>query len=360
MRIVLVTETFYPAVDGTTTTLKATADRLVDLGHTVRIIAPGPGLASYRGCDVVRVQPWEPTGAQVRAAVDAFTPDLVQAASPRLVGRKALKHARRLGIPTLVVEQAPVSDLVADHWRATVAARADTLLVTSRWMLERVAALGVTARLWTPGVDTAAFTPGLRDQWLHDAWSKARSRQGRRVVVGHVGGLHKRHGVRRLAELASVDGIRLVVIGDGPERHWLEKRLPGARFTGALGTGDLTVAIPTLDVLVHPGEHETCCHALREAAASGVAVVAPRSGGAPDVVRHLETGLLHDPTDPADLRRAVAAVAADRHRRLLGEQGRRLAEQRTWRDAVDELVGSYYPVPTPVTVQAGSGQDRPS
>ncbi len=48
MRIALVTETFYPAVDGTTTTLKAVADRLVDLGHTVRIIAPGPGLATNR------------------------------------------------------------------------------------------------------------------------------------------------------------------------------------------------------------------------------------------------------------------------------------------------------------------------
>ncbi len=336
------TETFYPAVDSTTTTLKATADRLVDLGHTVRIIAPGPGLASYRGCDVVRVRPLEPTGAQIRTAIDDFAPDLVQAASPRFVGRKALKHARRAGVPTLVVEQSPIHDLAADYWRAKVADRADTLLVTAPWMVGRVAELGAEAGLWLPGVDSRAFASSLRDPWLHDSWSRARSKEGAQVVVGYVGGLHKRNGVRRLTELADVPGIRLVVIGDGPEREWLAKRLPAARFTGTLQTGDLTVALPTLDLLVHPGEHETDCHALREAAASGVPAVVPRSGGAAGVVRHLETGLLYDPTDPRDLRRAVAAVAADNHRRLLGEAARELATGRTWVDAVDELVGSHY------------------
>ncbi|RHW28829.1 glycosyltransferase [Nocardioides immobilis] len=345
MRIALVTESFYPAVDSTTTTLKATADRLVDLGHTVRIIAPGPGLSSYRGCDVVRVRPLEPTGAQTRAALDAFEPDLVHAASPRFVGRKALKHARRTGVATLVVEQSPIHDLAADYWRAKVADRADTLLVTAPWMIGRAAELGAEARLWQPGVDPLAFAPTLRDPWLHDSWSRARAKDGGQVVVGYVGGLHKRNGVRRLAELAQVDGIRLVVIGDGPEREWLAKRLPAARFTGPLQTGDLTVALPTLDVLVHTGEHETDCHALREAGASGVPSVAPRSGGAADVVRHLETGLLYDPADPRDLRRAVAAVAADRHRHLMGAAAREHAVRRTWIDAVDDLVGSFYPAP---------------
>ncbi|MDZ5621538.1 glycosyltransferase [Nocardioides sp. HM23] len=342
MRIALVTETFYPAVDSTTTTLKATADRLVDLGHTVRILAPGPGLASYRGCEVVRVRPLEPTGGQIRTAIDGFEPDLVHAVSPRFVGRKALKHARRTGVPTLVVEQSPILDLAADYWRAKVAERADTLLVTAPWMVGRVAELGADAALWQPGVDPLAFTPRLRDPWLYDSWSRARSKDGPQVVVGYVGSLHKRNGVRRLADLAALQGVRLVVIGDGPERDWLERRLPAARFTGPLHTGDLTVALPTLDVLFHPGEHETDCHALREAAASGVPVVAPRSGGAADVVRHLETGVLYDPADHRDLRRAVAAVAGDRHRGLLGQAARTHVARRTWVDAVDELVGSYY------------------
>lgn len=341
MRIALVTETFYPAVDGTTTTLKAVADRLVDLGHTVRFIAPGPGLATYRTSKVVRVRPLEPTGVQVRAALEQFAPDLVHVTSPGALGRKALKHTSRAGIPSLVVEQSPVLDQSADYWRARVAERADRVLVTSQWMVDRLAEFDVDADLWRPGVDTAAFTPALRDQWLHDSWSRARSADGAQVVVGYVGGLHKRHGVRRLAELSSIRGIRPVVIGAGSQREWLESRLPGARMTGPLCTGDLTVALPTLDVLVHPGEHETCSHALREAAAAGVPVVAPRAGGALDVVRHLETGLLYDPADHRGFRRAVEAVVADRHRGLLGARGRELALERGWGDAVDDLVGHY-------------------
>ncbi len=281
-------------------------------------------------------------GSQVREALRAFGPDLVHVTSPGTLGRKALKHARRLGVPTLVVEQSPLLDVTADYWRSRVADRADRVLVTSTWMTQRLAELGVPgAGRWQPGVDTAAFTPALRDDWLHERWSRARSRSGPLVVVGYVGALRKHHGVRRLAALASVPGIRPVVVGDGPQRRWLEARLPGAKFTGAVPTGELTAMLPSLDVLVHPGAHETCCHTLREAAAAAVPVVAPRSGGATDVVRHLETGLLHDPSDRHGLARAVASLAADPHRALLGHRARELAG-RTWHEAVDELVEQHY------------------
>ncbi len=343
MRIALVTESFYPAVDGSTRTVRAVADRLIDTGHEVRLVAPGPGLASYRRSLVVRVRPLEKPGRQVRAALEEFAPDLVHVTSPGTLGRKALKHAQGLGIATLVSEQSPLLDVTADHWRRTVGDRAGTVLVTSRWMVERLTEFGVAADLWCPGVDTAAFTPRLRDPGLHRTWSRARSRSGPLVVVGYLGSLRKRHDVRRLAELAGIPGTRPVVIGDGPQLGRLRTRLPDAKFTGALGTGDLAVALASLDVLVHPGERETCCHALREAAASGVPVVAPRSGGAVDVVRHLETGLLYDPADPHGLRRAVAAVAGDRHRQLLGQRGREVAGLRDWRAAVDELVTRHYP-----------------
>ncbi|GAA4713018.1 glycosyltransferase [Nocardioides conyzicola] len=345
MRITLVTETFFPAVDGTTTTVKAVVDRLVDTGHEVQLIAPGPGLTTYGGCPVARIRPLDKPGGQVRDALDSFRPDLVHVTSPRTVGRKALKHASRLGVPAVVVEQSPVLDVTADYWRSRVAERAATLLVTSRWMVGRVGDLsegpGDEPKLWAPGVDTAAFTPALRDTWLHDRWSRARSLARPLAVVGYVGSLRNRHDVRRLVDLAQVRGIRPVIVGDGPQRDWLRTRLPGAVFTGTLGTGDLTAVLPSFDLLVHPGTRETCCHALREAGAAGVPVVAPRSGGAPDVVRHLETGLLYDDGRRHGLRDAVDALAADRSRGLLGARARELST-RSWTDAVDELVDYHY------------------
>ncbi len=117
-RIAIVTETFYPAVDGTTTTLKATVDRLVDLGHELVVVAPGPGLASYRGVRVHRVSTLEKVGTQVRQALQAFGPDVVHLPSPGRLGRKALKHARAAGVPTLVVEHSPLLDTSADYCAA--------------------------------------------------------------------------------------------------------------------------------------------------------------------------------------------------------------------------------------------------
>lgn len=346
MRIALVSESFYPATDGTTTTVRNVLDRLVDRGHTVRLLAPGPGLTSYRGVEIVRIRPLDKPGRQVHAALAGFAPDLVHVTSSvdigPTIGRKALKHARRLDVPTLVVQQTPVNDLTAALWQAKVADRADRVLVTARWMGGRLDDLGVANELWAPGVDTSAFSPTVRDTWLHDKWARSRAKGGPQVVVGYVGALEKEQGVRRLPEVARIPGVRLVVVGGGTQHDWLAHRLGGAKLAGPLAAGDLTTALASLDVLVHPGEHLTCAHALREAGASGVPVVAARTGGARDVVTHLESGVLFDPAQPTDLARAVTAVARDRHRGLLGAHGREVAVRRTWRDAVDELLDVHY------------------
>ena len=82
---------------------------------------------------------------------------------------------------------------------------------------------------------------------------------------------------------------------------------------------------------------------LREAAASGVPVAAARAGRARHVVRRVETGLLFDPDDRHELTDAVSALAADRHRGLLGAHARELARDRDWCVAVDELLLDHYP-----------------
>ncbi len=336
MRIALVSESFYPAVDGTTTTLRAVADRLVDTGHQVLVVAPGPGLPTYRGCRVVRVS--KPgRSEQVRVALTEFRPDLVHTTSPAGLGRRAVKHAQAMAVPVLQVQQTPVPDLGADYWRATTAARADRVVVTARWMRRRLADLGVPATLWTPGVDHHTFTPELRDPAVRRNWA----RHGE-VLVGYVGALRNRHDVRRLAEVDALPGTRLVVVGEGAQEGWLRDRVPTGKFVGPLATGALALAVANLDVMLHPGLEETCCHPLREAAASGVPVVAPAAGGAPDVVRPLETGLLHDPEDPRAMLRALGAVVGDSRRELLGQHARTLAEERSWADAVDELVQRHY------------------
>jgi len=342
MRIALVTESFYPAVDGATTTVRNVADRLIDTGHEVLLVAPAPGLATYRRSKVVRISPFTRPGRGVSEALADFAPDLVHVTSPGILGRKALKHAQRQGLPTVTVQQAPIAE-GSDYWRRKVADRSDRMLVTCDWMRSRLLELGVDARVWTPGVEAAGFGRQLRDDWLHGSWARARSPEGPFVVVGFVGSLRRRNGVRRLAELADVPGVRPVLIGDGPQQLWLRARLPHAKLVTIRERGELAIAMASLDLLVHPGTQETDCHVLREAAASAVPVVAPDAGGARDVVRPGETGLVYRPDDRGGLRRAVAELAADAvQRAVLGYQARAAIEARDWTVAADELIGEHY------------------
>jgi phosphatidylinositol alpha 1,6-mannosyltransferase len=222
--------------------------------------------------------------------------------------------------------------------------RADRTLVPSASSWAQLEALGVgDLHLWRRGVDLDLFDPRRRSTAVHDHWARASSPGGPRVVVGYVGRLAKEKQVRRLQEVAHVPGVRLVVVGDGPERPWLEQHLPGAKFTGMLCGRELAQAFASLDVFVHPGAHETFCQTVQEAQASGVPVVAPASGGPLDLVAHGVSGLLYDADDPRSLRRMVAtAVGSESLRADLATAGRASVEGRSWAAAVDQLIASHY------------------
>lgn len=85
---------------------------------------------------------------------------------------------------------------------------------------------------------------------------------------------------------------------------------------------------------------ESMGRALCEAQACGVAVVASRSGGIPDVVAEGRTGLLVPPENPAALGEAVAQLLASPARRAeLGRAARQLAESRlSWEAVVEQTL----------------------
>jgi phosphatidylinositol alpha 1,6-mannosyltransferase len=338
-RIALVTESFDPRLTGTAGTVRQVANRLVANGHRVRIVTGGTGPTTYHSAGISRFSPPR-RNHKIHESLHAFGPDLLHAFTPGAIGTKALKQANRLGIPTVVTETSARAEFAPPRWQEQVGDRADRLSVTATWLRERLDAAGVAAHLWAPGVDTDVFHPDRRNPALRSTWTDGDLTQ---VVVGYVGSLRKRHGVRRLAEVASVPGTRLVVVGDGPQQAWLRSRLPASvRFTGELKPREAAAAMAALHLLVQPGTRTTCAHALREAAACGVPVVAPRAGGALDVVEHLGTGLLYDPATPLALGDAVAALVADPNRGLLGAHARAVISRRTWDDAVDELVREHY------------------
>jgi phosphatidylinositol alpha 1,6-mannosyltransferase len=377
MRVAIVSESFLPQVNGVSNTVRHLVDRLVETGHVPLVVAPGPGPATYRGAQVLRVRSLGLPGyrsfrvglpcAEVDAALAAFAPDVVHLASPVLLGACGLRAARRLGVPSVAVYQTDLSGFARqygvparaalDGWMGRLHSRADRTLVPSAAAWAQLEALGVgNLSLWGRGVDLDLFHPRRRDRAVHDGWATSSRSGGPRVVVGYVGRLAKEKQVRRLAEVARVPGVRLVVIGDGPERAWLQGAVPEATFTGMLCGPELARAFASLDVFVHPGVAETFCQTVQEAQASGVPVVAPASGGPLDLVASGENGLLYDAADARGLRRAVASLVGDPALRArFAAAGRVRVEGRSWAAAVDGLVAEHYLPLTGVRVARSAG-----
>ncbi|MEV1064812.1 glycosyltransferase family 1 protein [Streptomyces sp. NPDC050263] len=362
MRVVIVTESFPPDVNGVAHCAFQTARHLVDRGHAPVVVAPataaGTGPDAEAPCPVVRIPSLPLPGypqvrvalpsRRVAAAIAEHRAEVVHLASPFILGVRGMAAAARLGIPAVAVYQTDLGGYARTYmgageaaaWRRirSVHAAADLTLAPSGAALHDLDTHGVPrVKLWPRGVDTARFCPEHRD----DALRRTLAPNGE-LIVGYVGRLAPEKQVELLAGACGLDGVRVVVVGDGPSRPGLQDALPGAVFLGKRTGHELARIFASLDVFVHTGPFETFCQTVQEAMASGVAVIAPAAGGPLDLVDHGRTGLLFPPRDAAAVRDAVASLAADPARRAAyAAAGRATVQGRTWAAVGDRLIGHY-------------------
>ena len=156
------------------------------------------------------------------------------------------------------------------------------------------------------------------------------------VTIGVIAQLIPRKGHRYLIEaLPEISerhtNLRLLFFGQGPEHAALEADVSDAGLDGIIQfcgfRDDLPRWLPCLNLVVHPAEMEGLGVSLIQAAASGVAIVASRAGGMPEIVRDEINGLLVTPKNVAELRAAVERLLANEVlRRKMGKAGRQLVE----------------------------------
>ncbi|MFJ2019774.1 glycosyltransferase family 4 protein [Streptomyces nodosus] len=375
MRVVIVTESFPPDVNGVAHCALQTARHLVDRGHAPLVVAPaspkssalpgpggspltGEGLDALAPCPVVRVPSLPLPGypqvrvalpsRRVAAAITAHRADIVHLASPFVLGVRGMTAAARLGIPAVAVYQTDLAGYARTYmgageaaaWRRirSVHAAADRTLAPSSAALRDLETHGVPrVQLWPRGVDTVRFRPDLRDESIRRELAP-----NGELIVGYVGRLAPEKHVELLAGVCGLDGVRVVVVGDGPSEATLHGALPGAVFLGRRTGDELARIFASLDVFAHTGPFETFCQTVQEAMASGVPVVAPAAGGPLDLVTHGRTGLLVPPGDADAVRDAVRTLAADPAlRAAYGDAGRTTVEGRTWAAVGDQLIGHY-------------------
>ncbi|WP_353362804.1 glycosyltransferase family 1 protein [Mycobacterium sp.] len=363
MRVAIVAESFLPNVNGVTNSVLRVIEHLRHTGHEVIVIAPDtprgqpPADRLHDGVRVHRVPsrmfpkvtslPLGVPRPRMVSVLRGFDPDVVHLASPALLGYGGLQAARFLGVPTLAVFQTDVAGFAASYgigvasraawaWTRHLHSRADRTLAPSTAAMESLAAHRVPrVHHWARGVDITGFAPSARDESLRLRWAP----DGKRIV-GFVGRLAPEKHVERLAVLAQRDDLQLVIVGDGVDQDKLKTAMPSAVFTGALYGERLSTAYASMDVFVHPGEHETFCQVVQEAMASGLPVIAPNAGGPRDLVAPYRTGLLLEVDEfEAKLADSVDHLIAERHRYSVA--ARRSVLGRTWPAICDQLLGHY-------------------
>lgn len=150
-----------------------------------------------------------------------------------------------------------------------------------------------------------------------------------------VGRLSREKGVDILVKaVEKVRGAHILVVGDGPEKAFLEGLAKGGRvhFLGGQTWRRTVRLIRGSDLFVLPSRMEGLPTALLEAMAVGTPVVASEVGGVPEAVEDGVCGVLVPPEDAEALAGAISSVLTDRGLRAsMAENAlRRIEEEYCW------------------------------
>lgn len=142
--------------------------------------------------------------------------------------------------------------------------------------------------------------------------------QGNKKVVLFVGRLAEKKGVTYLIEaMRDIDAL-LVIVGDGPLRGELEKQALGMKdkvvFLGAKAHEELKTIYASADVFVAPsitaknGDQEGIPTTIMEAMASGLLVIATKTGGISDIINNYINGILVEEKNSEQIADAIKQI----------------------------------------------------
>jgi len=360
MRVTVVTETYFPQVNGVSRTLGELVRHLRDRGDRVQLIHPdyGEAVDGEQSRTVRSVVlpfykelflPLPPFGA-VCAAIESFRPDILHIATEATLGLGILRFARKRRL-AVVSSFHTNFDQYSNHYRVGWARgaiwrylrwfhnRTRETYVPSQATIGELAGLGFERLvLWKRGVDSNLFRP---DRPGRLEIRQAHGFAPEDVVITYVSRIAPEKNVDYLADaLATLatrrPEVRVMMVGDGPSRAALEQRIgPFTRFVGYRRGEDLADHYAASDIFAFSSLTETFGNVVLEAMASGLPVVALRAGGVGETVQSGTTGILIEPTaPPAHMAEALLRlIERSEERAKMAEAARAYAVAQSW-DAI--------------------------
>jgi glycosyltransferase involved in cell wall biosynthesis len=329
LSITIVSDAWAPQVNGVVRTLGRTVAELQELGHAVNVISPNNfrtvPCPSYPEIRLAVAPRWG-----IARLLDRQRPDAVHIATEGPLGHAARAYCRSRNLPFSTAYHTRFPEYVAERFRIPLAfsyavlrrfhAPAHTIMVATRSIADDLSGRGFgNIRFWSRGVDLDLFRPrpGEVPPALRDL---------PRPIHLYVGRLAVEKNIEAFLKL-DLPGTKLVV-GDGPQRAYLERHYPTAVFVGTKQGEDLAQHYAAADVFVFPSLTDTFGLVVLEALACGVPVAAFPVAGPRDVIGTSGAGALHQ-----DL-----GVAITRALEIPSAHCRAHAETFSWRAATGQFL----------------------
>jgi glycosyltransferase involved in cell wall biosynthesis len=332
MRILIVSDAWFPQVNGVVRTLSVVADKLTAMGDTVEVIGPDrfrnlpmPGYAEIR----LAITPKR----RLAQLVADFAPEIIHIATEGPLGWAMRGLCRRNKWPfttafhTRFPEYLEARTRIPADWSWRMMRRfheaGDGTFAATASLRQELAKRGFTKiRAWTRGVDLERFNPASRDEWPGLP----------RPVFLYAGRVAIEKNIEAFLTL-DLPGSK-VVVGDGPALPALRQKFPDVTFTGYRENGALARSYAGADVFVFPSRTDTFGLVLLEALAAGTPVAAFPVTGPIDVITDERVGALDE-----DLRAAcLKALNCDR------SLARRHAEAWSWDACVAQFRAALVPI----------------
>ena len=283
-----------------------------------------------------------------------FQPDIIHIGVPDLLGHAALALAKAHSIPVVASYHTRYETYLKHYWylaplegwlkrilrRFYGACR--EVYVPSESVRQALLADGLSDNFkpWPRGIDMARFSPAKRST----SWRARYGMGPDELVILHVSRLvrEKRLDTLTAALRQLTVPHRVLIVGDGPEREFVQGELPNAIFTGFLAGEDLAAAYASSDIFVFPSDSESFGNVTLEAMASGLPCVCADATGSRSLVAAGETGFLAPADDAAAFARHITTLAQGRAlRAALGEAARLRAQSFSWEETLAKMLGYY-------------------
>lgn len=402
MRILLITETFLPQVNGIVRTLEKLLRFLEQNNHHSLVITLGEGDNKYSATEIIRVpgvkfslyedlyivkpiEGWlekllETNIMQipvsllqtlipnphpiVEEAIEKFKPDVIHLVTPTTLGAVGYYYVEKFKIPCLATfhtdlaaytsrYQVPLENIV-NVITKLVYNRIDRVLAPSPSSLQQLNKIGVkNVGIFGRGVDTALFNPGKRNREI----LKTYKLNPNKITLMYAGRLADEKSIPILINsfksLITKHDIQLLLVGDGPIRSVLEHDLKndtksGYALTGLQKGDELAALYASSDIFAFPSKTETFGQVVLEAMASGLPVVGFDSPGVRDLVQDNVTGFLvkdssttNGSNDSKFTEAIEKLILAPELRDSFGLAGQKEAYKRGWEQVLNGLIKEY-------------------